>query len=493
MTDSQFLENIKSVGRASLEHKNQPVPVRLTGLSPYAVDQLGCFSIFNQSVNQDGLIHFLDHCNLRFIADETACEWILSCLEKSLIQVEYDGDRIFFCPDEDVRMYFEKELPEKTKRQYHQDVDRFYLGWLIDIASELNIQLPADEEAQRSRLIGPNGVLDIFVHAPQEQSIFLSSLKIGLSWQDHLFQLNSFEEASNIVNIICFAVDRQGQHQLAQALLLRLIAVTEGLSNLVLRINLATLLRGGFQIDPALRIYRQTIPGLISERAYSHLVIVFSGMGVIYRQKGQLWRAAILLELCSALHGLMKNYKSQAIARSQVANVYRYLKLFGLALRASKLACSYFRKSNDFLNLGRTLLTQGDILYKLGNANLAMSCFDESLATGRLISDPQAICGALSGKARIHMLTHTLDEVKPLLDEVIGIRQRNSDHTIGVEYQNMGVFYEMSGNLNVALVWYQKALKVFEQYMPVEVAACKRNITNVEKKQAKKKKSSDQI
>jgi hypothetical protein len=115
-----------------------------------------------------------------------------------------------------------------------------------------------------------------------------------------------------------------------------------------------------------------------------------------------------------------------------------------------------------------------------------MNCFDEALDIGKQISDPQAICGALGGKARVHMLTKNLADVKPLLDEAIAIRQRNSDHSIGIEYQNMGYFYELSDNLNMALVWYQKALKVFEQYMPVEVLACERNISKIESKIARK-------
>ena len=79
------------------------------------------------------------------------------------------------------------------------------------------------------------------------------------------------------------------------------------------------------------------------------------------------------------------------------------------------------------------------------------------------------------------MLMNNLTEAKQILDEVISVRERNSDHTVGVEYQNMGYFYELIGNLPVALVWYNKALKVFRQYMPVEIAPCEQKISKLER------------
>ncbi len=100
---------------------------------------------------------------------------------------------------------------------------------------------------------------------------------------------------------------------------------------------------------------------------------------------------------------------------------------------------------------------------------------------------PQAAIGALSGMARLLMLIGSIDQAKLLLEEAIAKREQISDHTVGVEYQNLGVYYEQQGNLALALGWYQKARLEFERYLPVEAPSCRRKIAALEKKLAKKR------
>lgn len=480
MFESSFLENIQEANKINSRKKLLPVPDRFSDMSQEEITKLGNFTVLNQSISLEGLRNFFNICGFPVPSDDHLEEWVLGGVERGLLQIETDNNSIFFLPKEDVHAYFEKELPEEIKTEYRLAGDRFYISWLTDISTELQIDLPQDEEARRIFFIGPNGLLDILAHSPQFHETFIRVLNVAVNWQELLFQLKKFEESADIVNMICFALARQGDRSLAESLLIRIISMTHGLTNLIARINLATLLREEAQLRTSLQLYRGTIIGLLRQKAFHQLVIVFSEIGAIYRLNGQLLPAAITLEMSSLLHGILKNNKSQAIARSQLASVYRYTRLYGLALRASKLACSYFRTSNDYLNLGRSLLTRGNVLYNLNSAESSLECFEEALSIGRMISDPQSICGALGGKARVLMLMNNLTEVKPLLDEVISIRQRNSDHSVGIEYQNMGYFYELSNNLPMALVWYNKAVKSFQQYMPVEVAACERAIRKVE-------------
>jgi hypothetical protein len=69
-----------------------------------------------------------------------------------------------------------------------------------------------------------------------------------------------------------------------------------------------------------------------------------------------------------------------------------------------------------------------------------------------------------------------------MLEEAISLRERNNDHNIGIEYENMGALFEQKGNFSLALGWYQKALEQFEKYMPVEINNCQRKITLLEAK-----------
>jgi len=109
-----------------------------------------------------------------------------------------------------------------------------------------------------------------------------------------------------------------------------------------------------------------------------------------------------------------------------------------------------------------------------------LECFEEALQIGQQINDPKSSIGALSGKARVFLFLKRYDEAQVLLDEAISLRERNNDHNIGIEYQNMGMLFEQKGNVALALGRYQKALGQFEKYMPVETNNCRKKIAILE-------------
>jgi len=476
-----FLENLHSAIKVGLKNRNIPISDRVKTLTDDDLKKLEYFTILNLWIGLEGISGFFRSCGFEDLTSEEIQGWVLCCINLGFLRTEVESDKAFFLPEDEVYVYFARELSSQDILECHVASDKFFISWLADTAADLEIDLAEAKDLQRKLLIGPNGVLDLLAHSPQFQGTFLGSIKLAVSWQEHLFQIKKYEEASDIVNMICFAIARQGERTFAESLLVRCISATKGISNLVSRINLATLLREDANLKPALRLYRGTILGLLKNRAYQQLAMVFSEIGVIHSHNGHLLRAAFTLEICSMLHGALRNGKSQAIAQSQLANVYRYVGLYGLALRASTLACIYFRAHTDYLNLGRALLTCGNIYYNLKLTDQALECFDESSSIGKMISDSQSMCGASSGKARVLMMMNDLDNAKQILDEVISIRQRNSDHSIGVEYQNMGYLYELKGNLAMAIVWYNKALKNFRQYMPVEVTPCELRIQIVQR------------
>jgi tetratricopeptide (TPR) repeat protein len=483
MSDLQTINDLKSIRFNASDRP--PLPVRLAVLSRLDQERLACFTLFSSSLTVKGIEQLFTIAELSFESPSDMYRWLSLCLRNGLACLDQEEDHFYFSSPADVLSYFENELPQETRIHYHQIADRVLLVFFAELAIQVGIDLPEDESARRTLFLGWGGLVDQFIHAPQYEGLFRGALTLALGWYTQLAELGSFDEAARIANIVCFSVARDGRRDAAESILAAIIPYTSGRLNLTSRSNLATLLREEGKHNQALRIYKGVLAGLLVHRDFRQLVVVLSEMGAIYRQKGQLFRATLLLEVCSQLHGFLKNGQSQAIARSQLASVYRYQRLYGLALNASRLACGYFRKSGDYLNMGRSLLTHGNILYNMRRPKSAIASFDEALTIGKQIADPQAICGALGGKARVFMFTRNLNEVKPLLDETIAIRQRNSDHSIGIEYQNLGHYYELVGNDSLALVWYEKALKSFKQYMPVEVPNCKRCIARIQKKQAK--------
>jgi len=486
MTDLSIDERLISATRAGQKTSALEFSEYLDRLPPSEVNSIACFSLMIQSLSYEGLGDFLKTCGLSFPSQGVFEDWLISCVENGLFSVSFEEDRAFLIITEEVRGHLESKLSDEEKQTCRQSIDRFYEKWFLELAKMLEVPPPEDEKDRRAFLVGPNGIIDGLSHNPQYRSLFLFAINSAVGWQEQLFQLKHYEEAADLVSATCFALTREGQGQLAQALLFRIISVTNGIYQQSAQINLATLLRKELKLDPALKLYRDTVPGLIRRRNFRHLAIVWSEMGAVYRQQGKLLKAAITLEACSVLHGVLKNYKSQAIARSQLADVYRLMRLLRLALEKSTQAYTWFQKSGDLMNTGHTLLTQGNIFYNLGKAHSANASYCESLSIGQQINDPALISGSLSGKARALMYLERYDEARPLLEEAIALRQRTSDKNIGIEYENLGHYYEKTGNPEMALVWFRKALNNFEQYQHGFVGSCKNNINRIEKALAKK-------
>lgn len=491
MTDLSFDERLISAIQTGQKTSASDFSEYLDRLPPSEVNPLACFSFMIQPLSSEGLSDFLNKCELSFPSESVFEDWQISCVEKGLLSVNFENDKAFLIIAEEVRRLLESKLTDEEKQTYRQLIDRFYEKWFLDLAELLEVPPPEDEKARRAFLVGPNGIIDGLSHNPQHRSLFLFAINSAVGWQEQLFQLKHYEEAADLLNATCFAITREGQGQLVQALLLRIIPVTNGIYRYSGQINLATLLRKELKLDLALKFYRDAIPGLIRSRNFWHLAIVWSEMGAVYRQQGKLLKAAITLEACGLLHGALKNYKSQAIARSQLANVYRSMSLLRLALEKSIQAYTYFQKSGDLINTGHSLLTQGNIFYNLGKAHSANACYDETLSIGQQINDSALISGSLSGKARALMYLNRYDEARPLLEESIALRQRTSDKNIGVEFENLAHYYEKTGNPEMALVWYRKALNNFEQYQHGFVGSCKNNINRIEKALAKKSRRVD--
>ena len=464
---------------------------RLGNLSDLEIDCLICIAIISQGLTIEGLAKLFGVSGIAI--DQRELEsFIERGLRQGLLLLDSPNNSSnFFSAQEEVRDHFIKNCQSTQLMNYRRGADRFYETWLVELASEMGF-LPTKEESAdiqkiyREFLLGPNGFIDNLSHRPELSDLHNFIIRVAAGWQEHLFQLEEYQEAAHVTNAICFSLARQGMRRQAEMLLSRIASVTSGRTNLIARTNLATLLREDGQIETAMQIYRPLVIGLFRERAYIQLAMVLSEMGVIYRQRGQLWWAIITLEACALLHRFLGNAKSLAIAHSQLASAYRYKRLFLFALMSSRRAVSTFRKSGDLLNLGRSLLTQGNIYQNMRRAEKAQRCFTEALEIGQKTNDPQAICGALGGQARVHLLTKNFGAAQELLQEAISLRERSSDHNIGIEYENMGALFEAQGNLGLALGWYRKALSSFEKYMPIEVARCRYKIQRLESLASKK-------
>lgn len=463
---------------------------RFASLQNFDIICLSHLAILYESLAPAEILKFLATTDLS-LNEEEMKGWLLSRLKDATLTLIYgDNDTIFLGVDEEIRKSILTNRDPEDLRKLHTFADQYYEAKFRNVANLLEIKESGEKtESLQTRdwLIKPNGFIENLSHLPQHRSLHSFTIISAAYWEEHLFQLGKYEEAADLTNSICFSLARQGYRQLAEDTLARIASVTKGIYQLTALLNLSILLREDLRFAEALAIMHKIIPGLIFIRAFNHLAIVLSEIGVIYHQQGKQLQSVMALELSGMIHFLRKSHKSQAIAYSQLASTYRNLQIFSLARWRAQRAIQYLRGSGDLLNLGRTLITQGNIFYKLNRSKAARKCFEEAACIGEQIEDPQTIIDSISGQARTCLLTGELDQAEALLKQAILLRERYSNHHIGVEYENLGHVYEMRKNVGTALAWYKKALESFEKYLPGEVENCRRKINRLETQYMKRR------
>ena len=372
MLDQDQNNSLELAFQRGIKLQDQTIMDYLEKLEGASRDNLANLSILGLPLDFNGIKNFFGLSGIIWPGDELL-SWFVSCLETNLfIKVTgTENSALLWRLQDRVSAYFTTHSKVEDLKRYHRNADRFILENLSALATGINITLP-DGEARREAILGPNNFLYQVSHLPQHQEFHQSILNLAINWFDHLFWLEEYKEAADILNSICFALARRGQRKMAENMLAAVASKAKGLTSVIAQLNLATLLREEQRLLLALRLYWRTIPALLRQHAYFQLAQVLSEIAAVYRQMGNLTRAAAILELSVILNRLLKNGKSTAIAHSQLASTYRYLKKYTLALRNSEHAVAHFRKTNDLLNLGRSLLTQGNIYYNKSKSDPAL-------------------------------------------------------------------------------------------------------------------------
>lgn len=478
---------IKFLSQKATLKRGMPVNERIGTFSLEQKDYLSYLAVLNEYLSKEDIIAFLEICGFS-LDDEIYTEFIEIGLSEYIVVPEMFEDEpiSFFTVENKTKKYIWQSLTEEEKMQRHEFADGFYRKIFFTVFravhenEETLLQDVYTDDDLTNLVISPGGFIDFGAHYPQAADFHNWSILRAYYWQEHLFSLGKFDEASNITNSICFALARKGHKRIAKEMLTRNVVMMSGINKTVALVNLATLLREDQEHKAALHIYRRTLFPLIKRRAFPQIAAVFSEMSNIHRDYGHLARAIMFQHASSLMRSVINDYKGKAICNNQLSILYRSLRLRKIALRYSRSAEAYWRVTDDEVNLAKTLLTQGNILNHMRQPTKALVCFDESLEINNRIESYSEAASSLSGKARAYMMLQNFTGAKIYLDEAISLRQRFDIRRIGIEYENMGGLYEGQGNLSLAVGWYKKALPYFEQYQPVHAPNCKRKIRSLE-------------
>lgn len=482
MTNKTFDDQVIQLSKTAKKLEPAAFQERLADLSEADLVRLEAYYIIDAGYNFLGLKTLFEISDFPFQTDQELENWICKCVELGLLDVQVRDETIHYTQLAPLQEHFLKVVPKETIVKHLKLGDKLQVHLLSDIAKEFEIELPEDEADLRETLIHPDGLLSALIHYPQLGVVSNVALNIGLNWQKILFSLGEFKEAADIINAIFSTLARTGEGELSKALLFQVITKTTGLTQHAASANLGALLKEERELDLSLKICKQAARGLFKHKAYTQWIKTLSEIATIYNMQNRRISAVFLLEFCVLMNRLRKQPKQNTIPLSKLASVYRQMSLPRLAIKKSKKACDLFREQLDFVNLAKTLLTHGNSLRMINSLELAEKAYKEALDISLQISDPNTSASVLSGLAMVKLRKFKPEEAKPLLDEAISIRERFASPLISVEYENLGQYYEYEKNYQMALAWYNKALKSAKEYMPENVAICEKDIRRAEQK-----------
>ena len=216
-----------SAFQRGLKHHDQPVEECLEKMELSSRDNLANLATLGLTLDFSGIKYFFELGGSALSGDKLMA-WLEFCLEMNLFLKAIGNDNITFLWQvrDDVNTYFRKHSKIEDLNRYHRNADTFILEQLAFFAKSINFPLP-EGQARREAIIGPNNFLYQLSHLPQHQNLHQSILNIAVNWFDHLFWLEEYKEAADILNHICFALARRGQKKMAENMLAAIAGKTK--------------------------------------------------------------------------------------------------------------------------------------------------------------------------------------------------------------------------------------------------------------------------
>jgi hypothetical protein len=230
LLDQDQNNSLELAFQRGIKLQDQAIMDYLEKLEGSSRDNLTNLSILGLPLDFNGIKNFFELSGIIWSGDELL-SWFVSCLETNLFikAAGVDNSAVLWRLQDHVSAYFTTHSKVEDLKRYHRNADRFILENLSALATSINITLP-DGDARRDAIIGPNNFLYQISHLPQHMEFHKSILNLALNWFDHLFWLEEYNEAADILNSICFALARRGQRKMAENMLAAVASKVKGLT-----------------------------------------------------------------------------------------------------------------------------------------------------------------------------------------------------------------------------------------------------------------------
>lgn len=241
-----------------------------------------------------------------------------------------------------------------------------------------------------------NGVLGLWLRQQEDEAEREALLDRAMAWQHHLLAAGEREAAAQIIQAIAPELCRQGQRDLARALLQRTLTLSEDLSFSTNPDQLAMLGLEEGPLSAALNVYEELYKTLDPQQASIERAHVLMRAGVAQQRLGDAKAAIRSFELALQTMRRKRDREGEAECLYRLAAAYRGTEDMRQALVYSQAAREHYEALAYPHGLALVDREQGLILRELGRLEGALERFAASLRVCRNLNDRQCIAANLT-------------------------------------------------------------------------------------------------
>ncbi|MAT95845.1 MAG: hypothetical protein CL608_01660 [Anaerolineaceae bacterium] len=323
---------------------------------------------------------------------------------------------------------------------------------------------------------GANGGVRQMVARTDDMAAARGAMARALAWQGHLFAAGEAEGAGEIVGAVYIILARWGERDRAKGLLRRSIASLEGGHQVVAQGHLANLLQEEGALTEALELCEAGLDFYREKKAYGYLAARLGAISQIYSRLGNIEKAISYVSSAYEISKEMNDDKGIVSCLHQLAILYRMKEDFDTALIHSQNAESSARKQK-LDNLVAYCLHEQGLIYK-GLAysdisdekrreywKMAATHFQDSFAITYQIGDKGGAANTQAELGQILLYSGKVKEAIAVFKECLEIYQSlNRPAEVAIILVFLGKVHEQEGQLTAALMKYQEALTLLQQY-----------------------------
>ncbi len=356
-----------------------------------------------------------------------------------------------------------QRMSEETWTMLHTRLASVYAAPFVDEARRRliarNVSTWPDERVEWFAR-DSHGILGTWVQQTQNVEYARRVMANAVAWQHHLFKAGKYEAAAHIIRTIVPILNRWGQHDLAETLLRRTLAVSSGAERVPNMDNLATLYMDRGHLDGALTVYEEAYRMFEAQGATEQMAHMLRRIARIYEQLGDTSQASQKYEAALQLMRKIGNQNGESLCLYHLSMLSRQMGDYKHALVCSQAAKELYEKAGNRAGVAAALYEHAINLKQLGYLTQALEYLQRSLEVVREIGDEALAVDVLHEMSILHRDKGGLDLAIEAAHQAVELCRRIDPAKAIFFLEFLGKLYTQRGDMDSAKASYAEARRL---------------------------------